>query len=243
MIGPMRSTAVIALALAAGCFGSSAPPSSSPQPVANVAPAPATLRIARIAPRVGTVRTESTVTRGEDRETRKVIRNEALAVEAFVVTRSRVTYLEAGGEDAPLVGKTFVITRRAGQTEVVAEDGTPPGDEDLVRKDHRNAGTPDSTMMMVTDREFSIGRTVSVRAPSSLPAETKVKLTLRSFDEATATFDMTVELTSERLGLKASGRMVIDRATGRESLASMRTEYTINGNVEHGTIELEATTE
>ena len=232
----------LALLFAAGCFGGSTPV-SSPSPVANVAPSPATLRLPRVAPRVGSVRTENTVTRGDDRETRKVIRNEVLAVDGFVITKARVTYLEAGGEDAPLAGKTFVITRRAGQTEVVAEDGTPPGDEDLVRKDHRNAGQPDSTMMMVTDRDFAIGRTVSVRAPSSLPPETKVKLTLRSFDEATATFDMAVELHADRFGLKASGRMVIDRATGRESLASMRTEYTINGRVELGTIELEATTE
>ncbi len=239
----MSFRAVLALVFVTACFGGSAPPSSSSQPVANVAPAPATLRIARVAPRVGSVRTENTVTRGEDRETHKVTRNEVLAVDGFAITKARVTYLEAGGEDAPLAGRTFVITRGAGQTDVVAEDGTPPGDEDLVRKDHRNAGQPDSTMMMVTDRDFWTGKTVSVRPPSSLPPGTKVKLTLRSFDDTSATFDMAVELTSERFGLEASGRMVIDRATGRESLASMRTEYTINGRVELGTIELEATTE
>ncbi len=234
----------MALLLAAACGGTtSSPVSRSPEPIANVAPAPATVRIRRVAPRVGSVRTESSVTRGEDRETRKVTRVEVLAVEGFAVSKARITYLEVGKEDAPLAGKTFILTRRAGQTDVEASDGTPPGDEELVRKDNRTAGQPDSTMMMVTDRDFAIGKTVGVRAPPSLPAGTQVKLTLRSFDDTTATFDMDVAFSSDRVGVKASGRMVVDRATGREMLASIQTEYTVNDRVEHGTIEIEATTE
>jgi len=244
MLGPMRSTAVLALVLVSGCFGSSAPPSSSPPAVANVAPPAASVRIARIAPRIGSVRTESTVTRSDDREVRKVTRVEVLGVDGFAITRARLTYLEvSGGEDAPLAGKTYVITKRAGQIEVVPDEGTPPGNEDLVRKDNRSAGQPDSTMMMVTDRAFRIGTTVGVRPPPVFPPETKVTLTLRSFDDTTATFDMTVDFTSNRLGVKASGRMVIDRATGRESLASMTTEYTMGDKVDLGSIEIEATTE
>lgn len=239
----MRFSLPVALVLVASCFGGSAPPSSSPQTVANVAPKPATLRIPRVPPRIGSVRTESSITRGQDREVRKVTRVEVLAVDGFAISKARITYLEVAGEDGPLAGKTFVLTRRAGQIDVEPADGTPPGEEDLVRKDNRTAGQPDATMIMVTDRDFVVGRTVSVRPPPSLPAGTKVKLTLRSFDDTTATFDMIVELTSDRMGLKASGRMVIDRATGRETLAAMSTEYTIGGNVEHGSIEIEATTE
>lgn len=238
----MRSCVVIVLLLVASCGGTSPPPAEKAI-VANVAPASPTLRIRRVAPRVGSVRTENTVTRSDDREVRKVTRIEVLAVDGFAITKARITYLEVGGEDTPLAGKTYVITKRAGQVEVVPDEGTPPGTEDLVRKDNRTAGQPDSTMMMVTDREFSIGKTVSVRPPPSFPPGTKVTLTLRSFDDTTATFDMTVELTSNRLGVKASGRIVIDRATGRESLASMTTEYTMGDQVDLGSIEIEATTE
>ncbi len=189
------------------------------------------------------MRTESTVTRGDDHETRKVTRVEVLAVDGFVPTKQRITYLEVANDDAPLAGKTFVMTWRAGQIDVVPDEGTPPGDEDLVRMDNRMFGQPDSTVMMVTDRSFAIGRTVRVPSPPSFPAGTKVHLTLRSFDDTTATFDMAVELHSDQVEVKAGGRMVINRATGRESLASMRTEYTINGQVELGTIDFEATTE
>lgn len=239
----MRSSLrVIALLLVASCGGASSPPADKAI-VANVAPASPTLRIPRVAPRVGSVRTEKSVTRSNDREVRKVTRVEVLAVDGFAITRARITYLEVGGEDTPLAGKTYVITKRAGQIEVVPDEGTLPGNEDLVRKDNRTAGQPDSTMMMVTDRAFRVGTTVSARPPPSFPPGTKVTLTLRSFDDTTATFDMAVDFTSNRLGVKASGRMVIDRATGRESLASMTTEYTMNGKVDLGSIEIEATTE
>jgi hypothetical protein len=245
MLVRMRLSLTVALLLVASCFGGSAPPpsSSSSKAIANVAPPTATLRIPRVAPRVGSVRTSRTVTRSDNSEVRKVTRSEVLAVDGFAATGERITYLEVDGAEKPLAGKTYVVTKRAGQIEVVPDEGTPPGNEELVRKDNRTAGQPDSTMMMVTDRQFSIGRTVSVRPPPSLPDGTKVTLTLRSFDHTTATFDMTVAFTTEQVGVKASGRMVIDRATGREILASMSTEYTIGSQVELGSIELEATTE
>lgn len=228
--------------LVASCGGTSSPPASTPS-VANVAPAPATLRIARVAPRIGSIRTERTVTRGGDREVLQVTRVEVLAVEGFATTKARITYLEAGGDEAALAGKTYVLARRAGHLDVVPDEGTPPGDEELVRQDNRTAGEPDSTLMMVTDRAFDIGKPVAVPPPPSLPPGTSVSLTLRSFDATTATFDVAIDLVTDQLGLKANGRMVIDRATGLEILASMSMNYTIGGKNELGSLELEATTE
>jgi hypothetical protein len=240
----MRSSPlVIALLLGAACAGGPAAPASSAPVIANVAPAPAKLRIARVAPRVGSVRTETSVRRGPDEESRKVLRREVLAVEGIVATKQLITYVETSGKDAPLAGKTYVVSSQHGQIQVVPADGTPSGDEDLVREDNRSAGRPDSTLMMVSDRDFTIGAPVTVPAPPSLPPETVVTLTLRSFDATTATFDMAVEMATGGGGVRAHGRMLVDRATGLELLASMALEYRVRDKVEHASLDFEATTE
>jgi hypothetical protein len=211
-----------------------------PAIVANATTAPATLRIARVAPKVGSVRVETTVSRGGGSDSRKGTRVTVLAVDGFAAVKEKLTYLEATGPQHPLEGKSFILTRIDDQIAVVATDGTLPGDEELVRADNESMGEIDSTVLMVTNRDFAIGTPVRVPAPKILSPGSTITLTLRAFDATSATFDIALRL-PDMTSLR--GQMTVDRSTGLERSATMTLKVQMGRETRETTFELQATTE
>lgn len=234
------SRALVVLVALVGCFrgGDVAEPTT----VENVAPKPATLRIDRVAPVVGSVRIESTVRRGGGDQSRKVTRVAVLAVDGFASIKEKITYLEATGAEAALAGKSFILTRVDDRIEVVPTDGTPPGDEEVARLDNLSIGEIDSTVAMVTNRTFVIGTPVKVPAPRDVPADTTITLTLRAFDATTATFDVVLKLPGET-PVTAEGHMIVERATGLDRSARLTMAIQSGRSSIESTIEFQATTE
>jgi hypothetical protein len=236
------SSLIVAIALVSACFtggtGEAAPPVST-RPAE-----PAKLRIKPVAQAVGSVRVEATATtEGGIGDERKVKRITVLALDGLIVTRAKITYLAASGDQAPLEGKSFIVAIGDGETAVSPTDGGAPGDEDLVRKDNKSFGKLDSTIRMISKREFVVGAPVEVPAPDSVPANTSVTMTLRSFDASIATFDMTVVMKTDHGEVKAKGRTTIDRKTGLDRSATMTIETLSGRQVRRKTLEFQATTE
>lgn len=233
--------AVLALLLLAACFRGGE--LADPVTVENVAPAPTTLRIARVPPKVGSVRVESTVSRGTGMDSRKVTRVAILAVDGFASIKEKITYLEATGAEASLAGKSFIVTRVDDHIDVVATDGASAGDEEIVRMDNESLGEVDSTVLMVTERDFVVGQRVVVPAPKNLAPGSTVTLTLRAFDATSATFDVALKLGNIPMLTSAQGQMVVDRETGLDRTATLTMKMQQGRDVRTSTIEFQATTE
>jgi len=210
----------------------------------DAAPA-AKLRIKPAPLKVGTVRVESSTDSIGGGNSRKVKRIAVLAVDRRgVVTKAKVTYLELDGKDAALEGKSYVITSGDGELEITPADGTEPGDEALVRKTNKSFGKLDSTVAMVKDREFVVGTFVVVPAPESLPPGTEVKLSLRSFDATSATFDLAIVMKTDQMKIAGTGSFIVDRKTGLERSAKMALEIDSGrGRVDKATLDSQVTTE
>jgi len=233
--------AIVALVALSACFRGG--DVVEPTTVHNVASRPQTLRIERVPPVVGMVRVESTISRGRGVDSRKVIRVATLAVDGFASVKEKITYLEATGAEAALAGKSFIITRVDDQIEVVPTDGTPPGDEEVAREDNKALGEIDSTVLMVTNRDFVVGKPVKVPASKDMPPGAGITLTLRTFDAATATFDLAVTLPDMPMLVSARGHMVVERATGLDRSALLTMKLMSGRSTVDSTIEYQATTE
>jgi len=216
---------------------------AEPVAVENVARKPASLRIARVPPVVGSVRVESTISRGRGSDSRKVTRVAVLAVEGFASVKEKITYLEATGAEATLEGKSFILMRVNEQIEVVPTDGTPPGDEDIVRADNELLGDLDVSVLMVTNRDFMLDTPMKFAAPRALSPGSTITLTLRAFDATTATFDVALGLPNIPSLVSARGRMIVDRMTGLDRSATMTMTFQNGRTTNDLTIESQATTE
>ncbi len=137
-----------------------------------------------------------------------------------------------------------MIASGDGELEVTPADGTEPGDEALVRTTNKSFGKRDSTLMMVADRDFVVGTTVVVPAPETLPPGTDVKLTLRSFDAETATFDIAIVMKTSTVKLAGTGSLIVDRKTGLERSTSLAVEIDSGrGRTDKATLQSQVTTE
>lgn len=191
----------------------------------DAAPKLATLRIKPAPLKVGAVRVESSTDTLGGGDTRRVKRTMVLAVDrSGIVTRAKVTYLEISGKDKALTGKSYVIASGDGELQVTPADGTEAGDEALVRDNNKSFGKLDSTVVMVKDRDFVVGTPVVVPAPDSFPPGSEVKLTLRTFDAESVTFDLAIVMTTDTMKLSGKGSMIVDRKTGLERSLTLTAE-------------------
>jgi len=211
----------------------------------DAAPKADKLRIKPAPLKVGSVRIESSTDTLGGRDSHKVKRTTVLAVDRTgVVTKAKVTYLEIDGKDVALAGKSYVIATGDGELEVTPADGTDPGDEALVRSNNKSFGKLDSTVAMVKDREFVVGTAVVVPAPETLPPGTEIKLTLRTFDAESATFDLAIVMKTDKMKMSGNGWLVVDRKTGHERSTSINVEIdTGRGRTDKAMLASQVTTE